>query len=125
WAELDLLIGRAADRILPRPAHDVRAGIDAELTAGLPHLRGARAVLITHDAARARDGRRTLDVLAGRDDLTLLRVLAPEHGLGVDREGAIADGRDARTGLPVLGVFGRTRRPDDAMLEGADTVVVD
>jgi uncharacterized protein YbbC (DUF1343 family) len=124
-AELEGIVAAGADRIAPRPAIDVRVGIDVELRDGLPHLRGARAVLVTHDAARARDGRRTLDVLAGSPDATLLRVLAPEHGIGGDREGAIGDARDARTRLPVLGLFGRTRRPTGAMLEGADTIVID
>ncbi|UJR82842.1 serine hydrolase [Sandaracinus amylolyticus] len=125
FAELDRLIGHNVDRFLPAPSHVVRTGIDVELASGMPHLRGARAVLITHDAARTHDGRRTLDVLAEREDLEVLRVLAPEHGLGSDREGAIADGRDARTGIEVRGVFGPRRRPDDAMLEGADTLIVD
>jgi uncharacterized protein YbbC (DUF1343 family) len=55
----------------------------------------------------------------------VVRVLAPEHGLDVDREGAIGDATDSRTGLPVLGLFGATRRPTDAMLEGADVLAID
>jgi uncharacterized protein YbbC (DUF1343 family) len=124
-ASLERIAARAAPRILPPPTRAVLAGIDVEHRDGMPSLRGLRVVLLTHDAARARDGRRTLDVLAAAPDVEVLRVLAPEHGLGVDREGAVGDGRDAATGLPVYSVFGATRRPTDAMLEGADAVVVD
>ncbi|MCZ7686536.1 MAG: DUF1343 domain-containing protein [Sandaracinaceae bacterium] len=37
----------------------------------------------------------------------------------------MGDARDARTGAPVHSLFGPTRAPTDAMLEGADTLVVD
>lgn len=124
-AALERIVARGIARALPPASVDVRAGIDVELARGLPTLRDAHAVLLTHDAARARDGRRTLDVLAAAPRFELLRVLAPEHGLDVDREGGVPDGRDARTGLPVLGLFGATRRPTDAMLAGADTLIVD
>ncbi len=123
--EIERIVSESVERLLPPPAIDLLAGIDVEARGGLPNLRGRRVVLVTHDAARARDGARTLDVLASSSAMTVLRVLAPEHGIGSDREGAIGDARDARTSLPVLGLFGRTRRPTDAMLEGADTVVVD
>ncbi|MDQ3035368.1 MAG: DUF1343 domain-containing protein, partial [Myxococcota bacterium] len=124
-ATLERIVAAGAQRIVAAPRIDVRAGIDAEERNGFVTLRGSHVALITHDAARARDGRRTLDVLAASDAVDVLRVLAPEHGLAVDREGHVGDSRDARTGLPVRGLFGRTRRPDDAMLEGADTLVID
>jgi uncharacterized protein YbbC (DUF1343 family) len=124
-AAVESIVAESASRFLPPPAIDVLAGIDVELRDGLPHLDGARVVLVTHDAARARDGRRTLDVLASSPGVSLVRVLAPEHGIASDREGAVRDGVDARTSLPVLGLFGPTRTPTDAMLEGADTIVID
>lgn len=124
-AALESIVASNAERFLAPPAIDVLAGIDVEERDGLPDLDGARVVLVTHDAARARDGRRTLDVLASSPDVTLLAVLAPEHGIGSDREGRIRDAVDARTSLPVRGLFGATRRPSDPMLEGADTIVID
>lgn len=120
---LGRLAARAADEALPTPAA-VLHGIDVLEREGFARLAGARIALLTHDAARARDGRRTLDVLHA-SPVDVVRVWAPEHGLDVDREGHVADGVDRRTGLPVHGLFGRTRAPTDAMLEGADAIVVD
>lgn len=121
---LERIVASAAERILPAPRSDVRAGIDVEARDGFPRLRARRVALVTHDAARARDGRRTLDVLV-RGGVDIRRVLAPEHGLDTTREGHIRDGRDHRTGLPVFGLFGPTRRPNDTMLADIDTVVID
>src|SRR5690606_22170413 len=75
--------------------------------------------------ARARDGARTIDLLAAAPEVTLVRALSPEHGLSGRREGHIADTRDERTGVPVHSLFGPNREPSDAALEGADTLVVD
>ncbi|MCB9597312.1 MAG: DUF1343 domain-containing protein [Sandaracinaceae bacterium] len=119
-------LGVAATRAAAPPSTGaVLAGVDVLERDGFASLAGARVALLTHRAARTRDGRRTLDVLHAAPDVTVVRVLSPEHGLGSDREGRIEDGRDARTGLPVLGLFGRTRSPTPAMLAGIDTIVVD
>ncbi|MDA2914083.1 DUF1343 domain-containing protein, partial [Acidobacteriia bacterium AH_259_A11_L15] len=50
-----------------------------------------------------------------------------EHGLEgkVEMEGAVGDAVDARTGLRVFSLYGDTRRPTPAMLEGLDVLVFD
>lgn len=121
---LERIVAGSAERILPAPRGDIRAGIDVEARDGFPRLQARRVALVTHDAARARDGRRTLDVLV-RGGVDIRRVLAPEHGLDTTREGHVRDGRDRRTDLPVHGLFGPTRRPSDTMLADIDTVVID
>jgi len=124
---LGLLAVAAARAATPpiRQRAAVLSGVDVLERDGFSQLDGARVALLTHRAARTRDGRRTLDVLHAAPEVTVVRVLAPEHGVDSDREGHVGDQRDARTGLPVLGLFGRTRSPTDAMLADIDTVVVD
>lgn len=101
----------------------VELGIDRLAREGFSRLRGRRVALLTHGAARDRSGRRTLDRIASAPGVELLRVVTPEHGLSVAEEGAVPDGRDVRTGLPVVSLYG----PDDdrrAWVD-VDTVVVD
>ena len=78
---------QAARNAGPPSPSSVLTGIDVLERDGFEALEGARVALLTHRAARARDGRRTLDVLFA-SDVEVVRVLAPEHGLGSDREGA-------------------------------------
>lgn len=114
-------------------AGDASAEIDAPVSNGIDVLRrdgfsaiaGARVALLTHDAARARDGRRTLDLIASAPGVTLVRVLVPEHGLSGRSEGRIRDARDPRTGVAVHSLFGPAREPTPEMLEGIDTIVID
>lgn len=103
----------------------VAVGIDVLRDAGFALLAGKRIGLVTHDAARAADGRRTADVLHDARALQLVALFSPEHGLAAAREGRIGDAVDAATDLPVHSLFGPTRRPTDAMLDGLDVIVID
>ncbi len=122
----DIAIVARARALPPPPAESrIQLGIDVLEASGFAALAGARVGLLTHAAARTRDGRRTLDVLAGDDGLTLGKLFSPEHGLASRREGRIRNGREAATGLRVISLFGPTRTPTAEMLEGIDTLVVD
>lgn len=111
-------IGTAAMR-----ATNVETGIDVLRAESFERLRGARVALVTNDRARARDGTSTIDALRGAPDVTLAALFAPEHGLGAEKEGAIADG--SRNGVPVYGLYGDRFTPTSAMLDGIDTIVFD
>lgn len=103
----------------------VAVGIDVLRERGFALLAGKRVGLVTHDAARAADGRRAADVLHAARELHLVALFSPEHGLAGAREGRIGDAVDTATGLPVHSLFGPTRRPTDAMLDGLDVLVID
>jgi uncharacterized protein YbbC (DUF1343 family) len=108
-----------------RPASDALAGIDVLKAENFARLRGRKIALLTNSAARAKDGTRTIDVLARANGVEVVRIFTPEHGLGADREGAIPDGRDAATGLPVVSLYGASLAPAQDALERIDTVVFD
>jgi uncharacterized protein YbbC (DUF1343 family) len=86
-------------------------GVDVLAAQGFAALRGLRIALLTNDSARARDGRRTTDVLAARRDFSLVALLGPEHGLGAVRDERIEDGIDGKTGLPVASLYGGALSP--------------
>jgi uncharacterized protein YbbC (DUF1343 family) len=86
-------------------------GIDVLAAQNFSLLRGLRLALLTNDSARARDGRRTTDVLAARSDFSLVTLLGPEHGLGAVRDERIEDGIDSKTRLPVASLYGGALSP--------------
>jgi len=65
--------------------------------------------------------------MQGARGVTLAAILAPEHGfLGTTEAGiAVRDGVDRRTSVPVLSLYGASRRPTAAMLRGLDALVFD
>ena len=121
------LAALAGADVLAQTAPRVRLGIDQLESQGFRLLRGVRCGLLTHPAGRSANGRRTIDILAAAPGVRLAKLFGPEHG--IDGRAAadvkVGDTRDARTRLPAYSLYGSTRRPTAAMLEGIDTMVVD
>jgi uncharacterized protein YbbC (DUF1343 family) len=124
----------AADAVTPRtisvrhPTAAVQPGLDVFL-ANLPRqLRGARVGLITNHSAIDRAGVSAIDRIAAHPHLTLVALLAPEHGIrGTVAEGVtIGDEVDARTGVPVYSLYmAEDRGPTPEMLKDVDVLVYD
>lgn len=103
----------------------VKCGIDNLIDTEFALLKGKRVVLVTHAAARAQSGRSTLEEFRRRSDVSLLRVLTPEHGFyGVALAGDHV-GNDTVDGIPALSLYGALRRPKPEMITDADIVVID
>jgi beta-glucosidase-like glycosyl hydrolase/uncharacterized protein YbbC (DUF1343 family)/CubicO group peptidase (beta-lactamase class C family) len=104
----------------------VRVGLDRVAAGEAPELAGKRLGLLTHAAAVALDGRRSVEVLRERG-LDLVRLYAPEHGLAARAAAGetVADGRDAASGLPVVSLYFAGPKPTAEDLADIDTLVVD
>jgi uncharacterized protein YbbC (DUF1343 family) len=110
-----------------RPLGAVRAGIEVLLSGDLAQLRGKRVGLITNHTGRDAAGRSTIDLLYQAPGMELVALFSPEHGIrGVAEAGErVASGRDQGTGLPIHSLYGETRKPTAAMLEGVELLVFD
>ena len=109
----------------PRPAPPVIAGIDVLRGDGYAPLKGKRVGLVTNHTGLARDGSSTIDLLFGARDVKLVALFSPEHGIRGTLDEKVASGTDEKTGLPIHSLYGETRRPTPAMLEGLDVLVID
>ena len=60
-------------------------------------------------------------------DATLIKVFAPEHGFRgtADAGEAVKDGKDPKTGLPVISLYGDNKKPKKEQLEGIDILLFD
>lgn len=107
------------------PVTPVLAGVDVLRAEGFARLQGKRVALLTHLAARARDGMSTFDVIRTAPGLQLVSIFSPEHGLAAALDTEVASGKDEKTGLTIHSLYGDTQRPTAAMLDGIDVVLVD
>ena len=103
----------------------VRTGIDVLQQERFERLRGAHVGLITNASGRARDGTSSIDAFSSAPGTTLVALFSPEHGLGADRDGKVANGVDEHTGVPVYSLYGDALAPGDESLAGIDTLVFD
>ncbi len=104
---------------------DVLTGIDVLERDDFAPLRGCRVGLVTNHTGRTRDGRTTIDALHRAAGVQLAALFGPEHGIRGEFDEKVADGMDARTGLPVYSLYGAREKPTPEQLQGIDTLVFD
>ena len=105
----------------------VRPGIEVLESRGFIGLRGKRVGLVTNPSGVDRNLRSTIDILFDAPGVDLVALFGPEHGVRGDAYAGdhVTDSKDPRTGLPVYSLYGATREPTQAMLEGIDVMVYD
>lgn len=91
-----------------------------------PEFFGARVGLIASRASVIGE-RSVIDVLAESDEIDLVTVFAAEHGIRADAGAGeeLPDGIDPVTGLPVISLYGATRKPTPQSLADLDVLVFD
>lgn len=108
-------------------APKVKLGIDVLRDSGFAALAEKRVGLVANPASVDASLRPSIDVLRAADNVRLVALFGPEHGVYGDEYAGdkIEDRTDPRTGLPVYSLYGATRKPTPAMLEGLDALVFD
>ncbi|MFZ0199489.1 MAG: serine hydrolase [Candidatus Sulfotelmatobacter sp.] len=91
--------------------------------------RNQRIGLLTNQTGVDADGRRTIDVLAHAQGVSLEAIFSPEHGVtGTLDTTDVNNSKDAATGIPVYSVYGAKdsdRRPPLDVMRNLDAVVID
>jgi uncharacterized protein YbbC (DUF1343 family) len=104
---------------------NVQTGIDVLESEYFTPLQGMSVGLITNQSGRDLNGRSTIDVLDHAPGVKLVAIFTPEHGLYGTEEGKVNSGHDPKTGLPVYSLYGATRQPTAAMMQGINALVYD
>lgn len=60
-------------------------------------------------------------------NVNIVKVFAPEHGFRGEAEAGahIADGKDAKTGLKIVSLYGNNKKPTTEQLSGVDVILFD
>ena len=100
----------------------VMTGIDVLEQQAFKCLQGKRVGLITNPTGVNRHLVSTVDVLNNAPGVNLVALYGPEHGVRGDvHAGDKVDNiKDAKTGLPVYSLYGKTRKPTAEMLKDID-----
>ncbi len=105
----------------------VKTGIEVLKESGFKILQGKRVGLITNPTGVDNNLRSTIDILHEADNVQLVALYGPEHGVRGDVHAGdkVSDFKDPNTGVPVYSLYGATRKPTKEMLEGVDLLVYD
>jgi uncharacterized protein YbbC (DUF1343 family)/CubicO group peptidase (beta-lactamase class C family) len=110
---------------IPARPVEVLNGIDVLVRDKFAPLRGLRVGLITNHTGIDRKRRRTVDILAKAEGVTLAALFSPEHGIAGKLDEKVGDTRDEKTGLTVFSLYGEGRAPKPEQLAGIDALVYD
>lgn len=105
----------------------VKPGVEVLRERNFEVLEGKRVGLLTNPTGVDNDLKSTVDILSEAPNVNLTALFAPEHGVRGDMYAGdkVNDTIDAKTGVKVHSIFGKTRKPTDEMLEDIDVMVYD
>lgn len=105
----------------------VKLGLDVLMESKIDLLKGKRVGVITNQTGMDSKGTHIIDLLYNAPAVKLVAVFAPEHGIRGDLEGGdqIDDQKDSKTGVPIFGIYGDTKKPSTEMLQNIDVLIFD
>ena len=97
----------------------------ARLDIYLPLLQNKSVGLVVNNTSVV-ERKHVVDLLR-ENGVEVHKIFAPEHGFrgDVSAGGEIKDGVDAKTGLPVFSLYGKTHKPTPEQMNGLDMMVFD
>ena len=95
----------------------------------LPMLQGKRVAVVANQTSvifKEKGHRHLVDSLLSHG-IVLKKIFSPEHGFRgqADAGEAVKDGKDTKTGLPLVSLYGKNKKPSQEQLEDIDVVLFD
>lgn len=104
---------------------EIKTGAD-NYDAYLPLLHGKKVGIVTNQTGILTNGTHLVDYLL-EQKVRLQTIFAPEHGFRgtADAGEHVVDGKDVKTGLPIISLYGDNKKPKATQLAGIDVMVFD
>lgn len=105
--------------------NNIKTGAD-NYTAYLPLLKNKKIGIITNQTGILSDKTHLVDFLLEKE-IAIKTIFAPEHGFRgtADAGEHVVDGKDSKTGLPIISLYGNNKKPKPEQLAGIDILVFD
>ncbi len=118
-----LTISKKADK---RGFTRVKIGAEILFDRELDRLEGKMIGVVSNQTSRFWNGTHLVDSLLSRG-IEVKKVFAPEHGFRgtADAGEHVKDGVDTKTGLPMISLYGKNRKPEAQQLADLDMVIFD
>ena len=116
------------DTNLPKVSANISPVIEvgaSQLETYLPLLEGKRIAMMVNQTSMVNQSH-VVDTLL-QWGVNIVKIFAPEHGFRGDHSAGahVKSTIDTKTGLPIVSLYGKSRKPSAAMMEGIDVVVFD
>ncbi|MEW5676990.1 DUF1343 domain-containing protein [Flavobacterium enshiense] len=104
---------------------EIKTGAD-NFDAHLPLLNNKKVGIVTNQTGILSNKTHVVDFLLEKK-INISKIYAPEHGFRgtADAGELIKDGKDIKTGLPIISLYGNNKKPKPEQLAGIDVMVFD
>lgn len=104
---------------------EIKTGAD-NYSEYLPLLLKKKVGIVTNQSGILVDKTHVVDFLLSKN-IAVQKIFAPEHGFRgtADAGELIKNGKDTKTGLPIISLYGNNKKPKPEQLEGIDILVFD
>lgn len=121
------LAATARLRAEPVPSARIELGNEVFLRTAWQDLHGRTVGVITNQSGVTSRMESIVDAIRARSEINIKAIYAPEHGFRGDRGAgaSVSSYVDPTTHLPVYSLYGASRHPSAAMLEGIDVLLFD
>ncbi len=91
----------------------------------LPELKNKKAALLVNHASLVGE-KHLVDVLLAKE-VNLVKIFSPEHGFRGNNDAGetVENGKDALSGLPIVSLYGKHKKPTSDDLQDVDILLVD
>jgi len=91
----------------------------------LPLLKNKKVALVVNHSSLTKEGH-LVDILL-KHGIRVKKIFAPEHGFRgqADAGAHLKNSKDSKTGLPIVSLYGKHKKPSKADLQGIDIIVFD
>ena len=92
----------------------------------IPLLKNKKVGVVTNQSGILTNKTHLVDFLLSKE-INIQKIYAPEHGFRgtADAGEVIKDGKDIKTGLPIISLYGNNKKPKPEQLAGIDIMVFD
>ena len=106
-------------------ATEIKTGADNYATY-LPLLKDKKVGIVTNQTGILSDKIHVVDFLLEKK-IAVQKIFAPEHGFRgtADAGEHVVDGKDTKTGLPIISLYGNNKKPKSEQLAGIDILIFD
>ncbi len=107
--------------------NQVLTGADILLSEKFELIKNKNIGIITNHTAVLKSGIHLVDTLSKRNDVKIISLFGPEHGIRGDAPDGniINDSIDVKTGIPIHSLYGKIQKPSKEMLGNIDILIFD
>lgn len=108
--------------------HDIKTGAD-NYEQYLPFLRGKNVGILTNQSGIVNENNKQIHLVDFllKNNINIEKIYAPEHGFRgtADAGELIKDGKDIKTGIEIISLYGKNKKPSKEQLKNIDVIVFD